>query len=73
MSGPSAFKASLLLKMVAKSSRNQSLLDKFCRWLVNREVERSPEEDFMRDEIVDNDLGFDPDELSAYQSGRLET
>lgn len=70
MSGPSAFKASLLLKMVAKSSRNQSLLDKLCRWLINRELNRSPEDDFMRDEIVDSDVGFDPDELERYQQGR---
>lgn len=29
----------------------------------------SPEHDFMRDPIVDNDQGFDPDELDRYQRG----
>lgn len=69
MSGGSAFKAKLLLGMVARSSRNRSPLDKLCRWFVDRAMARPAGDDFMRDELVDNDLGFDPDELEAYQSG----
>lgn len=72
MSGPSAFKATLVLKMVARSCRNKSSIDKLCRWLVDRQLDRSPDKDFMRDEIIDNDVGFDPDELDAYQSGKLD-
>lgn len=70
MSGPSAFKASLMLKMVARSSRNRSWLDRLCRKLINRAVERPAGDDFMRDEFVDNDLGFDPDELERFQQGQ---
>ena len=70
MSGASTFKAKLMLKMAAKSSRNRSLTDRVCRRLLNKAVTRPQEEDFMRDELIDNDLGFDPDELAAYQSGQ---
>jgi hypothetical protein len=28
-----------------------------------------PEEDFMRDPLIDNDEGFDPEELDRYQRG----
>ena len=69
MSGVSTFKAKLMLRMAAKSSRNLSLTDKLCRRILDRAVSRPEEEDFMRDELVDNDLGFDPDELAAYQAG----
>jgi hypothetical protein len=63
------FKAQTLLRMVARSSRNASLLDKFCRWFVSRALARPAEDDFMRDALIDEDRGFDPDELAAYQSG----
>jgi hypothetical protein len=36
---------------------------------VNRLSAASPDDDFMRDPLVDNDLGFDPDELDRYQRG----
>lgn len=68
MSALESFKAKLMLRMVAKSSRNLSLTDRLCRRLINGALERPAEEDFMRDELIDNDLGFDPDELEAYQS-----
>jgi len=61
--------AKLAIWMAGRSSRNQSLLDKACRWLVNRETRVPPEHDFLRDELIDNDEGFDPDELDRYQRG----
>ena len=70
MSAPSSFKASLMLRMVARSSRNKSWLDKLCRKMINKAVARPPEDDFMRDELIDNDLGFDPDELDRFQRGQ---
>ena len=69
MSALETFKTKLLMRMVAKSSRNQSLTDRLSRRLVNKALDRPPEDDFMRDELIDNDLGFDPDELAAYQAG----
>ena len=61
--------AKLAIWMAARSSRNKSLLDKLCRWMVVRETTVPPENDFLRDELIDNDEGFDPDELDRYQRG----
>ncbi|MEM6582734.1 MAG: hypothetical protein AAF699_15750 [Pseudomonadota bacterium] len=61
--------AKLTIWLADRSSRNKSMLDKVCRWLVVRETTPSPDDDFMRDDFVDNDLGFDPDELDRYQRG----
>jgi len=55
--------------MAGKSSRNKSLSDKICRFLVARATAVKPEDDFLRDELIDNDLGFDPDELDRFQRG----
>ena len=55
--------------MVARSSRHASLLDKACRWFIGRALARPAKDDFMRDELIDTDRGFDPDELAAYQTG----
>ena len=61
--------ATLALWMAARASRNRSLLDRLCRKLVARATYIEPEQDFMRDELIDNDQGFDPDELERYQRG----
>ena len=61
--------ARLMIWMAGRSSRNKSLVDKACRWLVVRQTALDPEEDFLRDELIDNDQGFDPDELDRYQRG----
>jgi hypothetical protein len=61
--------AKLTIWMARRSSRNQSLLDKLCRLMVTRATAVEPEDDFMRDPLIDNDMGFDPDELDRYQRG----
>ncbi|MEM8548471.1 MAG: hypothetical protein AAGF46_09960 [Pseudomonadota bacterium] len=62
-------KAQLAIWMAQRSSRNRTWLDKLCRRLVERSVATAPEEDFLRDEWIDNDEGFDPEELERYQRG----
>jgi hypothetical protein len=62
--------ARLLIWLVARSSRNRSLLDRLCRLIVNRATAVKPDADFMRDPLIDNDPGFDPDELDRYQRGQ---
>lgn len=59
----------LMIWMAGKSSRNKTLLDKFCRGLVSKATAVKPENDFLRDPLIDNDLGFDPDELERFQRG----
>lgn len=62
--------AMLMVWMAGKSSRNKSLLDKVCRFLVKRATRVKPEDDFMRDPLIDNDPGFDADELDRFQRGQ---
>ncbi|WP_422025962.1 hypothetical protein [Pyruvatibacter mobilis] len=61
--------ARLMIRIAARSSRNQTLLDRLCRMVLNRATALPPEQDFMRDPLIDNDQGFDPDELDRYQRG----
>lgn len=61
--------AALMMWIAKRSSYNKSLLDKACRWIVNRATTLPPEDDFLRDPLIDNDEGFDPDELDRYQRG----
>jgi len=61
--------AQFAIWMAGRSSRNTSVLDKICRWMVSRETAVPVEQDFLRDELIDNDEGFDPDELDRYQRG----
>lgn len=61
--------ARLEIWMAARSSRNKTLLDKMCRKMITKATAVDPAKDFMRDEFVDNDQGFDPDELDRYQRG----
>ena len=53
----------------ANAHRNKTLSDKICRFLVNRATAVKPEDDFLRDPLIDNDRGFDPDELDRFQRG----
>lgn len=59
----------LMIWMAGKSSRNKTLTDKICRFLVSRATAVKPEDDFLRDPLIDNDQGFDPDELDRFQRG----
>lgn len=63
--------AKLMVWMVGKSSRNRSLSDRICRFLVNRATMVKPEDDFLRDPLIDNDVGFDPNELERFQRGEI--
>ena len=75
-SGKSQFKSELVGRLMVavarRSSRNQTWLDRRCRKLLERATQVPPERDFMRDEFVDADLGFDPDELERYQRGEAD-
>ena len=61
--------ARLMAWMATKSSSKKGLIDKICRFILNKATAVKPEDDFMRDALIDNDLGFDPDELERYQRG----
>ena len=57
--------------MASKGSRNKTISDKLCRWVLNKATKMKPEDDFMRDEFVDSGLGFDADELDRFQRGEV--
>lgn len=61
--------ARIQIWMAGKSSRNRTPSDRFCRWLLVRLTTPKPENDHLRDEFVDNDEGYDPDELDRFQRG----
>lgn len=67
---PSRLATALKIWMAKRSSRNRTLIDRFCRRMIDKAVTVSPENDFMRDEMIDQDLGYDPDELERYQQGQ---
>ncbi len=61
--------ARLAIWMAARSSRNKTFLDRLCRKMITKATSVDPATDFMRDDYIDNDQGFDPDELDRYQRG----
>ena len=65
-------RAKLTIWMVARSSRNKSLIERLCRRVIVRSTILPPENDFLRDELIDNDEGYDPEELDRYQRGELK-
>lgn len=64
-----ARQAKIGMWIARRASRDTGLVDRLCRRLLSRAVAIDPEHDFMRDDWVDSDEGFDPDELARYQRG----
>ncbi len=52
-----------------RASRNLGPVDRLCRRLLARALALAPQDDFLRDDWVDSDAGFDADELDRYQRG----
>ena len=63
-------RARLLAHLASRSSRHDGLINRLCRRFLERALRLPPEDDFMRDEWIDNDMGFDPRELERYQKGK---
>lgn len=52
-----------------RASRDTGALDRLCRRLLTKLMTLPEDNDFLRDEWVDSDQGYDPDELDRYQRG----
>jgi len=66
-----ARKGRIMIWLASRASRDSNrLIDRLCRKLMNRAMTLEPEDDFMRDDIIDNDLGFSADELDAYEKSK---
>ena len=55
--------------LARRASRDTGAIDQLCRRLLDRALGLPSEDSFMRDDWIDNDEGFDPDELDRYQRG----
>lgn len=66
-------KARIAVWLGKRASRNLGFGDRLCRVLLDRVLRLPPEQDFMRDDWIDSDMGFDPDELDRYQRGESES
>ncbi|MEM1144687.1 MAG: hypothetical protein AAGI88_19060 [Pseudomonadota bacterium] len=63
------WRAKLLAGLAGRTSRRGGLIHRLCRRVLDRALRLPPDDDFMRDEWIDNDVGFDPEELERYQKG----
>lgn len=59
----------IVVWLAQRACDRSSVLHVPCRWLLGRLTRLEPEDDFMRDEWIDNDEGYDPEELARYQDG----
>ena len=61
----------LRMRIAQRASRkHKGWLDRLAVRLLDRATRpKSPADDFMRDELVDAEIGFSVEELEAYQSG----
>ena len=64
-------KAKISVWIARRASRDTGIIDRLCRRFLSRALGRAPAKDFMRDDWVNTDVGFDPDELDRYQRGEL--
>lgn len=62
-------KAKAAVWLATRASRNTGIVDRLCRRALARLATRSPEQDFMQDDLVDADKDFDPEKLARYQRG----
>lgn len=61
----------LMTFLVDASARNRTPFEKLSRFIVNEVFRLPKQDDFMADSYVDNDEGFDLEELRRYQRGEL--
>lgn len=61
--------AKITMWMANRAMRNKSALDRYFRGMIEKGMALPPENDFMKDDLIDNDQGYDPEELARYQRG----
>lgn len=58
----------LMFYLAGQSARNKSAFQKLSRFIVTRVFAVPKHDDFMADDFVDNDKGFDLEELRRFQA-----
>jgi hypothetical protein len=66
-------KAKVAMWIARRASRDTGLVDRICRRLLSRALTVEPDNNYMRDEWVDSDTGYDPEELARYQRGETKS
>lgn len=59
------------LWLAQRASRETGLVDRACRFLLTKILSVPAEKDFMKDDIIENDVGYSAEELDRYQRGEL--
>lgn len=62
-------KARIGMWLATRASRNTGVLDRLCRLLLTRMTRADPDNNFMRDELIEQDVGFSVEELERYERG----
>lgn len=65
---PGDFIGKLLIYAASAGARNRTLLDKVLRFVVGTFFAVPKNDDFMADPLIDNDQGFDVEELRKYRN-----
>jgi hypothetical protein len=65
-------KAKIGMWLASRASRNTGIVDRLCRRVLARLTKLDPADDFMRDDLIELDQAFDPEELARYQRGETE-
>ena len=59
----------LMIFLVDAGARNGTVFEKIARVIVNLVFFMPKKDDFMADEYIDNDMGYDLEELRRFQRG----
>ncbi|THH34730.1 hypothetical protein E4Z66_17325 [Aliishimia ponticola] len=59
-----------MIRMATAAARNETMMDRFYRGLFARLLQPPKENDYMTDDIIREDLGYDVEELRQYQNSR---
>lgn len=65
---PGGFVGRLMITLANAGARNRTPFERVSRYLVSKVFVVPKEDDFMADPLVDNDMGFDVDEIRAYRN-----
>ncbi|MEP3276409.1 MAG: hypothetical protein ABJN26_09900 [Stappiaceae bacterium] len=60
----------IMIMLADAGARNRTIFERIARFIVGRVFTVPKQDDFMADAYVDNDEGFDLEELRRYQSGK---
>jgi len=59
----------LMIALAHRGARNRTVFDRIARFVLGRVFVVPKQDDFMADEFIDNDTGYDLEALRRYQRG----